>query len=61
MYNGSILKQNKIDIYIAIPGLQSFPREREDKDMAAMLDDITKEANEKYLVAASNMAAIFSL
>jgi hypothetical protein len=31
-----------------ILGLQSFPRECEDKDMAAMLDDITKEATEKY-------------
>jgi hypothetical protein len=30
--------------------LQSFPRECEDKDMAAMLEDITKEANEKYFV-----------
>jgi hypothetical protein len=34
----------------AILGLQSFPRESKDKDMAAMLDDITKEANEKYFV-----------
>jgi hypothetical protein len=33
-----------------IVGLQSFPRECEDKDMAAMLDDITKEANDKYFV-----------
>jgi hypothetical protein len=30
--------------------LQSFPRECEDKDMAAMLDDITKEANEESFV-----------
>jgi hypothetical protein len=30
--------------------LQSFPRECEDKDMAAMLDDITKETNEKSFV-----------
>jgi hypothetical protein len=30
--------------------LQSFPREYEDKDMAAMLDDVTKWANEKYFV-----------
>jgi hypothetical protein len=30
--------------------LQSFPRECEDKDMAAMLDDITKEAKEKSFV-----------
>jgi hypothetical protein len=29
---------------------ESFPRECEDKDMAAMLDDITKEANEKSFV-----------
>jgi hypothetical protein len=34
----------------SILGLQSFPRECEDKDMAAMLVDITKEANEKYFV-----------
>jgi hypothetical protein len=30
--------------------MQSFPRECEDKDMAAMLDDITEEGNEKYFV-----------
>jgi hypothetical protein len=34
----------------SILGLQSFPRECEDKDMSAMLDVITKEANEKYFV-----------
>jgi hypothetical protein len=35
---------------LVILGLQSFPRECEDKDMAAMLDDITKKANEKSFV-----------
>jgi hypothetical protein len=30
--------------------LQSFRRKCEDKDMAAMLDDITKDVNEKYFV-----------
>jgi hypothetical protein len=30
--------------------LQSFPRESKDKDMAAMLEDITKEANDKSFV-----------
>jgi hypothetical protein len=42
--------------------MQSFPRECEDKDMAAMLDDITKQANEKSLVnvLSSNMAAMAS-
>jgi hypothetical protein len=33
-----------------ILGLQSFPRECEEKDMAAMLVSKTKEANEKYFV-----------
>jgi hypothetical protein len=33
-----------------ILGLQSFPRECEDKDMAAMLVPQTKEANEKSFV-----------
>jgi hypothetical protein len=34
----------------AILGLQSFPRESKDKDMAAMLVPQTKEANEKSFV-----------
>jgi hypothetical protein len=34
----------------SILGLQSFPRESKDKDIAAMLEDITKEANEKSFV-----------
>jgi hypothetical protein len=29
---------------------ESFPRECKDKDVAAMLDDITKEAKKKYFV-----------
>jgi hypothetical protein len=33
-----------------ILGFLLFPRECVDKDMAAMLDDITKEANEKASV-----------
>jgi hypothetical protein len=33
-----------------ILGLQSFPRESKDKDMAAMVEDITKEANDKFFV-----------
>jgi hypothetical protein len=38
-------------IYIhLILGLQLFPRESKDKDMAAMLEDITKEANDKSFV-----------
>jgi hypothetical protein len=35
---------------IKILVLQSFPREWEDKDMEAMLDDVTKEDNEKSFV-----------
>jgi hypothetical protein len=35
-------------IFAYILGLQSFPRECEDKDMAAMLDVIIKISNEKY-------------
>jgi hypothetical protein len=40
--------------------LQSFPRELQDKDMAAMLDDTTKEVNKKYVLASSKMAAMTS-
>jgi hypothetical protein len=36
---------------VSILGLQpSFPGESKDKDMAAMLEDITKEAYDKYFV-----------
>jgi hypothetical protein len=41
--------------------LQSFPRECDDKDMAAMLDDKTKEAKENnILLTSSKMAAMTS-
>ena len=33
-----------------IDGLQSVPRESNDKDMAAMLDELTIEANEESFV-----------
>ena len=35
---------------VAIDGLQSIPRESNDKDMAAMLDELTIEANEDSFV-----------
>ena len=36
--------------YITIDGLQSIPRDSNDKDMAAMLDELTIEANEESFV-----------
>ena len=40
----------------AIDGLQSIPRESNDKDVAAMLDELTIETNEESF--AINMAAM---
>ena len=34
----------------SIDGLQSIPRGSNDKDVAAMLDELTIEANEEYFV-----------
>ena len=33
-----------------IDGLQSIPKKSNDKDVAAMLDELTTEANEEYFV-----------
>ena len=41
-----------------IDGLQSIPRDSNGKDVAAMLDELTIEANEELLLSSSNMAAM---
>ena len=45
---------------IYIDGLQSNPRYSNDKDMAAMLVELTIEANEESLLSSSNMTAMTS-
>ena len=37
-------------IVLVIDGLQSIPRESNDKDVVAMLDELTIEANEESFV-----------
>ena len=41
-------------------GLQSVPRESNDKDMAVMLDELTIEANEESFVIVLQRAAMTS-
>ena len=46
------MKNNVTSPYRTIDGLQSIPRESNDKDVAAMLDELTIEAGEESFVIA---------
>ena len=47
---GVTTQMKALDEYFLIDGLQAIPRESNDKDMAAMLDELTIEANEESFV-----------
>ena len=44
------LNASNVPLFAVIDGLQSLPRESYDKDVAAMLDELTIEANEESFV-----------
>ena len=44
------MKNNVTSPYRTIDGLQSIPRESNDKDVVAMLDELTIEVNEESFV-----------
>ena len=45
-----LLDSNRVENYFPILDLQSIPRESNNKDVAAMLDELTIEANEESFV-----------